>query len=111
MNKPAAHADAAAEAIRAFNHATLPGRDGLTEPADAYQVLANLSSLAHRLRQAINRPSTTSTEKKPPAASASSTVNTATTRAQPSTRADNSPAPQPRTRPRWQARCMLHNRH
>lgn len=56
MHSPAAaHASTAAEAIRALNHATLPGRDGLTEPADAYEVLANLSSLAERLTQAIGQ--------------------------------------------------------
>jgi len=41
------HADAAAEAIRAINHLTLWG--GLAYPAEAYQLLGDLATLAYRL--------------------------------------------------------------
>jgi hypothetical protein len=51
----AEHADAAAEAIRALNHATLPAAGGLSEPADAYEVFACLASLADRLRQSLTQ--------------------------------------------------------
>lgn len=46
-------ADAAAEAVRALNHATLPGAAGLAEPADVYTVLGALTTLAARLPQAL----------------------------------------------------------
>lgn len=52
---PAGHAAIAAEAIRALNHATLPGRPGLVEPADAYRVFTDLALLADRLGQAIDQ--------------------------------------------------------
>ena len=45
------HADAAAEAIRAINHLTLWG--GLAYPAEAYQLLGDLATLAYRLPQAL----------------------------------------------------------
>ncbi len=49
----ARHAADAAEAIRALNHATLPGTGGLTYPADAYEALGQLAVLAARLPQAL----------------------------------------------------------
>jgi hypothetical protein len=51
---PAALARAAAEAIRALNHATLGG-DGLEQPADAYEVLGELSLTASRLPQLLGQ--------------------------------------------------------
>lgn len=54
---PAALASAAAEAIRALNHATLGG-DGLGQPADAYQVLGELSLAAARLPQLLGQVGT-----------------------------------------------------
>src|SRR6266536_2443939 len=45
------HADAAAKAIRAINHLTLWG--GLAYPAEAYQLLGDLATLAYRLPQAL----------------------------------------------------------
>jgi len=50
---PAALAGEAAEAVRALNHATLPGTSGLTFPADAYDVAGQLALLASRLPQAL----------------------------------------------------------
>ena len=50
---PAELAGQAAEAVRALNHATLPGADGLANPADAYEVTGQLSLLAARLPQAL----------------------------------------------------------
>jgi len=50
---PAALAGQAAEAVRALNHATLPGSGGLVFPADAYDVTGALSVLASRLPQAL----------------------------------------------------------
>jgi hypothetical protein len=50
---PAALAGQAAEAVRALNHATLPGAGGLVFPADAYDVTGQLSLLASRLPQAL----------------------------------------------------------
>jgi hypothetical protein len=55
---PAGLADQAAELVRALNHATLPGAGGLTYPADAYSVLANLAVLAVRLPQALTQAET-----------------------------------------------------
>jgi hypothetical protein len=55
MSTAAGHADVAAEAIRALNHATLPGRGGLAEPADAYEILAQLGLLADRLGQSVRQ--------------------------------------------------------
>jgi hypothetical protein len=50
---PAALASEAAEAVRALNHATLPGSGGLAFPADAYDVTGQLALLASRLPQAL----------------------------------------------------------
>ncbi|HUZ35997.1 MAG TPA: hypothetical protein VMV17_06690 [Streptosporangiaceae bacterium] len=50
---PAELAGQAAEAVRALNHATLPGAGGLEYPADAYEVTGQLSVLAARLPQAL----------------------------------------------------------
>ena len=53
------HAEAAASAIRALNHATRPGLgwcdDGLTGPADVYDVVGALATLAARLPQALTQ--------------------------------------------------------
>jgi hypothetical protein len=43
----------AAEAVRALNHATMPGTSGLVFPADAYDVTGQLALLASRLPQAL----------------------------------------------------------
>lgn len=53
--EPGRHAKAAAESVRALNHLTLPGAGGLAEPADAYDVLGALASLASRLPQALGQ--------------------------------------------------------
>ncbi len=53
MTAPAELAGQAAEALRALNHATLPGTGGLAYPADAYEVTGQLSVLAARLPQAL----------------------------------------------------------
>jgi hypothetical protein len=50
---PAQLAADAAEAVRALNHATLPGAGGLVFPADAYDVTGALALLASRLPQAL----------------------------------------------------------
>jgi hypothetical protein len=50
---PAALAADAAEAVRALNHATLPGSGALAFPADAYDVTGALAVLASRLPQAL----------------------------------------------------------
>ncbi|TVY99617.1 hypothetical protein EAS64_40820 [Trebonia kvetii] len=47
----------AAEAIRSLNHATL-GEDGLDQPADAYEVLGELSLAASRLPQLLGQVGT-----------------------------------------------------
>ena len=47
-------ARSAAEAIRSLNHATL-GQDGLGQPADAYEVLGELSLAASRLPQLLGQ--------------------------------------------------------
>ncbi len=52
-DSPAALAGQAAEAVRALNHATLPGSCGLAFPADAYDVTGALALLASRLPQAL----------------------------------------------------------
>ena len=52
-SKPARHAETAAEAIRALNHATLPGTNELTGPADVYDTLGALATLTARLPQAL----------------------------------------------------------
>jgi hypothetical protein len=51
---PAALARTAAEAVRALNHATL-GQDGLGQPADAYEVLGELSLAASGLPQLLGQ--------------------------------------------------------
>jgi len=51
----ARHADQAAEALRALNHATQPCAGGLGGPADAYDVLAALAALVARLPQALTQ--------------------------------------------------------
>jgi hypothetical protein len=51
---PAALARTAAEAVRSLNHATLGG-DGLGQPADAYEVLGELSLAASRLPQLLGQ--------------------------------------------------------
>ena len=45
MTGPARPADDAAVAIRALNHATMPGGGGLEFPADAYDITGSLSFL------------------------------------------------------------------
>jgi hypothetical protein len=50
---PARLAEDAAEAVRALNHATLPGAAGLAYPADAYEIAGSLAVLAARLPQAL----------------------------------------------------------
>lgn len=53
---PAQLADDAAEAIRALAHATLTQQAaGWEDPGDAYSVVANLETLAHRLPQALGQ--------------------------------------------------------
>jgi hypothetical protein len=52
-DRPADLAGQAAEAVRALNHATLPGSGGLAYPADAYDVTGALALLASRLPQAL----------------------------------------------------------
>jgi hypothetical protein len=56
-NSPAQHADTAAEAVRALNHATLPWetREGWQYPADACSTVGNLSTTAMRLPQALDQ--------------------------------------------------------
>jgi len=44
-------ADTAAEAVRALNYATQPGRDGLTYPGDVHSLLGALGTLTERLPQ------------------------------------------------------------
>jgi hypothetical protein len=51
---PAALARAAAESVRSLNHATL-GPDGPGQPADAYQVLGELSLTASRIPQLLGQ--------------------------------------------------------
>jgi hypothetical protein len=55
MNTPAELADRAAEAIRALNHATLPGHDAYEWPADVDAALAALERLAQRLPQTLDQ--------------------------------------------------------
>lgn len=52
--EPATLARAAAEAVRRLNHATLGG-DGLEQPADAYEVLGELSLAAAGLPQFLGQ--------------------------------------------------------
>ncbi|WP_405563440.1 hypothetical protein [Streptomyces sp. NBC_01180] len=53
---PARHPRTAADAIRAFNHATLPTRNGpgITYPGTAYNAIGAMTMLAHRLPQALD---------------------------------------------------------
>jgi hypothetical protein len=51
MRPPAAHADDAAEAIRALNHTTLYG--GYAWPAEVYAVIGELHRMAQSLPQAL----------------------------------------------------------
>jgi hypothetical protein len=51
---PAALARTAAEAVRSLNHLTL-GAGGLEQPADAYEVLGELSLAASRLPQLLGQ--------------------------------------------------------
>ena len=51
--QPARQAEAGAEAVRALNHATRSCADGLVGPADVYDVLGSLATLAARLPQAL----------------------------------------------------------
>ena len=51
---PAALARAAAEAVRSLNHATLDG-DGLGQPAEACEVLGELSLTASRIPQLLGQ--------------------------------------------------------
>lgn len=53
--QPARHAEAAAEAVRSLNHATLPGAGELTGPAVVYDTLGSLTILAARLPQALSQ--------------------------------------------------------
>ena len=55
MSEAARHADLAAEALRALNHATQPGTGALTGPADLYDVLGALVLLAGRLPQVLSQ--------------------------------------------------------
>ncbi|MFG2532756.1 hypothetical protein [Streptomyces sp. NPDC048516] len=52
---PAQFPQAAADALRAFNHATLSKRDGWEQPGDAYTTIGSLTELAARLPQAIGQ--------------------------------------------------------
>ena len=54
-SQPARHAEAAAEAVRSLNHATLPCAGELTGPADVYDTLGALAVLAARLPQAMSQ--------------------------------------------------------
>lgn len=47
--------DAAAEAIRQLNHATLPWGRGMEYPGDAYSTVANLKTLVQRLPQTFEQ--------------------------------------------------------
>jgi hypothetical protein len=51
---PAALARTAAEAVRSLNHLTL-GPGGLTQPADVYEVLGDLSLAASRIPQLLSQ--------------------------------------------------------
>jgi hypothetical protein len=54
MSDPIYHAENAAEAVRALNHATAWG-EGYIWPADVSAVIARLQILAARLPQALNQ--------------------------------------------------------
>lgn len=53
---PVARASKAADAVRAFNHATLPTRTGpvIAYPGTMYNAIGSFASLAHRLPQAFD---------------------------------------------------------
>ncbi|WP_327691508.1 hypothetical protein OG870_25600 [Streptomyces sp. NBC_00461] len=54
---PIEHPRKAAEAVRAFNHATLPARDarpGIAYPGTTYRAIGAFTSLAHRLPQSFD---------------------------------------------------------
>ncbi|MEV7481504.1 hypothetical protein [Streptomyces halstedii] len=53
---PARHPAKAADAIRAFNHATLPTRSGpgIAYPGTVYNTVGAMATLAHRLPQALD---------------------------------------------------------
>ncbi|WP_405695446.1 hypothetical protein [Streptomyces sp. NBC_01185] len=53
---PAQYPAKAADALRLFNHATLPKRDGagIAYPGTAYRAIGNLATLSHRLPQALD---------------------------------------------------------
>jgi hypothetical protein len=52
---PAQHADNAAEAVRALNHATLSPSDDWQYPSDAYSTVGNLAHTAMMLPQALEQ--------------------------------------------------------
>ncbi|MFJ2418292.1 hypothetical protein [Streptomyces brevispora] len=54
---PARHPSKAADAVRAFNHATLPTRTGpgITYPGTIYRSIGSFASLAHRLPQTFDQ--------------------------------------------------------
>lgn len=54
---PVTHPSKAAEAVRAFNHATLPtpGGPAIAYPGTAYDAIGSFASLAHRLPQAFDQ--------------------------------------------------------
>jgi hypothetical protein len=52
---PAELADAAHEAVRALNHATLPAECELADHLDLYRVLGSLSALLHSSPQALRQ--------------------------------------------------------
>lgn len=52
---PSELADAAAEAVRALNHATQSTRPGWEYPSDAYDVVGDLLTMTHRLPQLLEQ--------------------------------------------------------
>ncbi|WP_327349453.1 hypothetical protein OG772_13190 [Streptomyces sp. NBC_01321] len=54
---PVRHPSKAADAVRAFNHATLPTRTGpgIAYPGTVYRSIGAFASLAHRLPQAFDQ--------------------------------------------------------
>ncbi|MEU0135662.1 hypothetical protein ABZ172_16780 [Streptomyces sp. NPDC006296] len=55
-SNPARHPAKAADALRTFNHATLPGRPvpALAYPGTIYNAIGSFATLAHRLPQAFD---------------------------------------------------------
>ncbi|MEU0134923.1 hypothetical protein ABZ172_13010 [Streptomyces sp. NPDC006296] len=55
-SNPARHPAKAADALRTFNHATLPGRPvpALAYPGTIYNAIGSFATLAHRLPQALD---------------------------------------------------------